>query len=115
MQPQLKGKTGIPEEERLRKGWKRKSVRVRRGGGNGWETRRKQNGTSHLGNQIEEAAGRDGEGSPSSNLDLDEHQTRGIHQIRHICQQVDTCQDGHRQPSVPETHRVGLYIITRAA
>lgn len=120
MKPQLTGKAGISEEERLRKGWRRKqgirkSIRIRRGGGNGWELRRKQDDTNHLGNQIEEAARRDGEGSPWSNLDLDEHQTGGIHQIRHICQQVDTCQDGHRQPSVPATHCIGLYITTRAA
>lgn len=120
MKPQLTGKTGISEEERLRKEWRRKqgirkSIRIRRVGGNGWKMRRKQDDTNHLGNQIEEATRRDGEGSPLSNLDLDKHQTGGIHQIRHICQQVDTCQDGHRQPSVPATHFIGLYITTRAA
>lgn len=45
-------------------------------------------------------------------LDLDKHQTSGVHQIRHIGQQVDTCQDGHRQSAVPVTHRVRVCIST---
>lgn len=69
MKPQLTGKTGIAEEERLRKGWRRKqgirkSIRIQRGGGNGWEVRRNQDNSNHLGNQTEEAARRDGKGAP---------------------------------------------------
>lgn len=115
VQPQLKGRRGIPEEER-KKGMKKKtenSIHIQQGRGNGRETR-KVGQYQSPDNQVEEAARRDWEGSPSSILDLDEHQTSGVHQIRHICQQVDTRQDGHRQSSVPVTHHVGLHIIVRA-
>lgn len=91
-----------------------------RGEGNRSESRRSQEGergarertSEDLGTRERLSAEKRGEdGEPLGGAsDPDKDQAGRVHQVGHVSQQVDGCQDGHSQTSVPGAHVIGVPV-----